>query len=95
MISTNGARHSTSLEVSSRIAMGATVRDGDAAAIASWFQTPRGHGLTFALLAQGSDVARADVLAAIVAESAIPGVDAAVGAELDALATWTRSQPSV
>lgn len=88
LISTNRTRHATSREVAARIASGESLHRADAAAVASWFQSPRGHGLTFAMLAQGSAVERRDVLDAITAEMNAPTTDGAVAAELLALAAW-------
>lgn len=92
LISTSGARHSSSREVAAHIAAGLWLTDADAAAVASWFQSPRGHGLTFALLAQGSQVDSADVQAAITAELALPSTDVDVIPELLALAAWADVQ---
>lgn len=92
LISTNRARHSTSREVAARIAQGESLHRSDAAAVASWFQTPTGHGLTFALLAQGTPVDSADVQAAITAELALPTTDVDIIPELLSLAAWADVQ---
>lgn len=97
-ISTHRARHSGSDTVAASIASGQPLTDADAAAIASYYQTPAGHGLTFAMLAQGSPVESADVLAAIAAElsTVTPARDndgsEDYRAELGALEAWARSQ---
>lgn len=64
------ASHSTSAEVAARIANRDRLTAGDAAAIASWYQSPRGHGAVFAALASGADVDRVDLLDALSAELA-------------------------
>lgn len=87
-VTTHGTRHATSTEVYSRIASQQTITDECAAALASWYQSPRGHGLTFAQLAQGSHVLVTDLQDAIAAESALPGT---YGPDLDALSDWLNS----
>jgi hypothetical protein len=89
-ISTDAARHSTSAVVTASIASGEGLSDSDAAAIASWYATARGHGLTLHLLSQGTPVALDDVLAAIDAELSTAYDSGA--RELQALRAWAVSR---
>lgn len=90
LISTGNVRHSTSVEVAYRLAHNPPLRDADAAAIASWFQSPGGHGATFAALASGAAVHDHYLLIAITAEleSGEHNADPHVAVELEALAAW-------
>jgi hypothetical protein len=73
-VSTGRVRHLLSEEVeravTEAIEYGKVPSNAVAATIASWYQTPGGHGLTFALLQQGSEVLREDLSDAITSESA-------------------------
>lgn len=87
-VTTDHARHSTSLEVASRLAMGATLQAGDAAAIASWYQSPAGHGAVLAQFASGRPTSRGELLEAVLRELVSAPDDQR--AELSALVTWVR-----
>jgi hypothetical protein len=60
-----------------------------AATIASWYQTPWGHGLTFARLAQGSEVLREDLADAIGHQI---GESREHDRDMWALSTWMESR---
>lgn len=65
-------------------------RDQDAAAVASWYQSPVNQGAVFAALAQGSDVQPGYLYAAIQAERALPGT---YGPDMDILERWLERAP--
>lgn len=92
-ISTDHASHSTSTEVASRLAMGATIRPADAAAIASWWQSPGGNGAILASFASGHPVDAGDLAYAVAHEWAT-ATDPGQRAELDALGRWVHATAS-
>jgi hypothetical protein len=92
-IRTDHASHSTSTEVASRLAMGATIRTADAAAIASWYQSPAGNGAILASFASGCDVDAGDLAYAVAREWALTS-DPGQRAELDALGRWVHATAS-
>lgn len=85
------ARHSTSAQVASHVQRGPFTA-GDAAAVASWYQTPRGYGAVFASFASGCAVEQSDLLDAVNAElsDAVEPLDVLT---LDRLRTWVTAWP--
>lgn len=84
------ARHSTSVEVVRRVMADEPLTDGDALAIASWYQAPRGTGETLASFASGCAVDDADLLNDIAATLEQPFEDDADRDELYHLVAWVR-----
>jgi len=85
------ARHSTSAQVGSRINRRQPFADGDAAAVAAWYQTSRGYGAVFASFASGRPVDTSDLTDAIAAELRDVAEPLDVLA-LDALREWVLSR---
>lgn len=81
------APHATGVDVSNQIEMGGPINDSAALAIASWYQSARGYGQTFNLLASGRPVAVDELLDAIGVELKHP-TDPAFTKALEALARW-------
>lgn len=97
IVSTGRVRHPNTTELAAHIGSG-PISAADAGAIAALWQTPGGHGATFAALASGAPVQRAELVEAVFVELSGPDVtadpaDAAVNiAGLRALAEWARAQ---
>jgi len=85
-------RHSTSAEVTARLDAEQPFTPGDAAAVASWYQSPAGLGAVFASFASGLPVHRPAMLDAITSELTLGNSDPQSGPELRALAAWARAQ---
>jgi len=83
-------RHSTSAEVTARLAAEQPLTPGDAAAVAAWYQAPASHGAVFACLASGLPTDSAEVIDAVARE--IPCVPAIDVPALIALAVWAAEQ---
>jgi len=88
VVTTRGAVISPSNLVYARARGNQLPTDGDAAAIASWYQTPKGHGLTFAQLAQGSDVSPTALQLAITREALAPNPNSYAAKDMALLETW-------
>lgn len=79
--------HLTSDEVRAEIEAGDTISNGAAFAIASWWQSPRGYGYTFAMLASTNTLIVNDLRDSIRHEWNTCQ-DADARAELEALRHW-------
>lgn len=82
IVTTSGATHSASPAV---YANAAQPRDQDAAAVASWYASARGHGMVFQALAQGSNVQPHYLAEAIAAERRWPNT---YQPDMDILERW-------
>lgn len=79
----------TEVDVMSQVELGGPINDAAALAIAGWYQSPRGIGQTFNLLASGRPVAIDELLDAINVELTRP-TDPAFARALEALSRWAE-----
>jgi len=85
------APHATAQDVVNQLAIGGSINDSAALAIASWYESPRGSGATFAALASGCTVAVDELLDAIATElGGSQGTTDRYVQELEALARWAE-----
>lgn len=86
---------SVTLEVRARYGR-EEISDAAAVTIASWFQSPAGHGAVFAALSTTGRVSVRELIDAIYAEraGALPPLPQPVDRALDMLATWVLRHPS-
>jgi hypothetical protein len=86
------APYASEVDVRNQIELGGPINDSAALAIAAWYASARGQGLTFNELATGRPVLVDELLDAIGAEREAAPHDTLItgGADLDALARWVE-----